>query len=302
MPGWPNFFIAGAPRCGTTTLHAWLPSMPGVFMARIKEPNYFSRCVIGEEHPMVKPIRKDREYLRLFSEAGDAQVVGEATPFYLADPEAPVEMHRKCPDAHVLASLRDPVERLYSHYFMMRNNVPGMGSFMDEIQRGLSLQGIRNVAYLDPVLGLYSRQIERFRREFGKRFKAIVFEEWTRDTSRTYRAIGEFLGLKTGVQGAPAPQQRRYSEARGPLVRFLFGNRYLSRATESLVPYRLRKYIRKAALVKETPKPPMDPQARAFLVDYYREDVERTQRLLGRPFPLPWPNFQPREEEARRAG
>ena len=299
MTRWPNFFIVGAPRCGTSTLHAWLPSMPGVFMARIKEPNYFSRCVIGDDHPMVRPIRKEREYLRLFSDAGDAKIVGEATPFYLEDPEAPVEIKRKCAEARVLASLRDPVERLYSHYFMMRNNVPGMGSFMDEIKRGLSLQGIRNVAFLDPTIGLYSRQLERYRREFGKRFKAIVFEEWTRDTPRTYRVISDFLGLDPVIQGIPAPQQRRYSEARGPLVRFLFGNRYLSRATEALVPYGLRKYVRRAALVKEVPKPPMDERARAFLVDFYRDDVERTQRILGRPFPLPWPNFQVQEQELR---
>lgn len=300
MTQWPNFFVAGAPRCGTSTLHAWLPSLPGVFMARIKEPNYFSRCVIGDGHPMVKPIRRDRDYLRLFSEAGDAKIVGEATPFYLADPEAPVQIRRKCHDARVLASLRDPVERLYSHYLMMRNNLPGMGSFMEEIERGLSLQGIRNVAFLDPTIGLYSRAIERYRREFDKhRFKVIVLEEWTRDTRRTLRGINDFLGLEPIAGSIPAPQQRRYSEARGPLVRFLFGNRHLSRAAEALVPYQLRKSLRKKVLVKETPKPLMDPDAREFLVRYYQEDVERTQRLLGRP--LPWPNFR-LEERALLAG
>lgn len=300
MTQWPNFFVAGAPRCGTSTLHAWLPSLPGVFMARIKEPNYFSRCVIGDEYPMVKPIRRDRDYLRLFEEAGDAIVRGEATPFYLADPEAPVQIRRKCRDARVLVTLRDPVERLYSHYLMMRNNLPGMGSFMEEIERGLSLQGIRNVAYLDPTIGLYSRAIERYRREFDKhRFKVIVLEEWTCDTLRTLRGIGEFLGLEPVLRGIPAPQQRRYSEARGPLVRFLFGNRHLSRAAEALVPYQLRKSLRKKVLVKETPKPLMDPDAREFLVRYYQEDVERTQRLLGRP--LPWPNFR-LEERALLAG
>jgi len=300
MNQWPNFFVAGAPRCGTTTLHAWLPSLPGVYMARIKEPNYFSRCVIGDKHPMVKPIRRDRDYLRLFDDAGDSRIVGEATPFYLADPEAPVQIRRKCGEARVLVTLRDPVERLYSHYLMMRNNLPEMGAFMDEIERGLSLQGIRNIAYLDPSIGLYSRAIERYRREFDRyRFKVIVLEEWVRDTPRTLRVISEFLGLDPAVAAAPAPRQRRYSEARGPLVRYLFGNRHFSRATEALVPYGLRKYVRRSVLVKETPKPPMDPRAREFLVDYYRDDVDKTQRLLGRP--LPWPNFR-QQEPAIRAG
>ena len=41
MTRWPNLFIAGAPRCGTTSLHVWLPAIPGIFMSRIKEPNFF---------------------------------------------------------------------------------------------------------------------------------------------------------------------------------------------------------------------------------------------------------------------
>ena len=300
MPQWPNFFIAGAPRCGTTSLHAWLPLLPGVFMSRIKEPNYFSRSVIGADHPMVQPIRSERAYLRLFRDAGDARIVGEATPFYLADPEAPLQIKRKCPDAKVLVTLRDPVERLYSHYLMMRNNLGGLGEFMEEIARGLRHQGNRNLAILDPSLGLYGRQIERYRRVFGERdFKVIVLEKWSGDAARTLRRIAEFLGLEPVVTGHPAPVQRRYAEARGPLVRFVFGNRKLSRATESLIPFRLRKLIRGKFLVKQAAKPPMDPQAREFLIRYYQDDVRMTEQLLGQP--LPWLNFR-FAERARRVG
>ncbi len=291
MSQWPNFFVAGAPRCGTSSLHAWLSSMPGVFMCRIKEPNFFSRSVIGDGHPMVAPIRDESDYLRLFAGAGNAQVIGEATPFYLGDPEAPARIRRKSPEARVLASVRDPVERLYSHYLMMRNNLTGMHGFMEEIVRGLALRGDRNLAVLDPTIGLYSRQIERYRREFGEeRFRVIVLEEWSRDVPRTLQALGAFLGLNPVPTGTPTPAQRRYGEARGPVVRFLFGNRKLSRATEAVIPFRLRKYIRNAMLVKAVPKPPMDPRAREFLVNYYADDVARTERLLGRS--LPWPNFR----------
>jgi hypothetical protein len=269
-------------------------------MSRIKEPNYFSRSLIGRRHPMVQPIRSDHEYLRLFRAANGAKIVGEATPFYLQDPEAAAQIHSKSPDARVLVSLRDPVERLYSHYLMMQNNLPSMNSFMEEIERGLEMGGARNVAYLDPRTGLYSQQLERYRREFGHRaFKVIILEEWTRNTPRALRSISDFLGLGPVLSAMPAPRQRRYAEARGPMVRFLFGNRRLSRAAEALIPYGLRKYVRKAVLVKETPKPPMDPRAREFLINYYRDDVARTERILGRL--LPWPNFQ-MGEESRRVG
>jgi hypothetical protein len=258
-------------------------------MSRIKEPNFFSRTVIGESHPMVKPIRDEADYLRLFNAAGSATVLGEATPFYLADSEAPSLIRDKSPDARAIASLRDPVERLYSHYLMMRNNLPSMGSFMEEIERGFLHRGNRDLAILDPELGLYSHQVERYQRTFGDRFKVLVLEEWSHDPARTLRSISEFLGLGPVVIAPPTPAQRRYAAARGPLVRFLFGNRQLSRAAEALIPFRLRKYIRNAMLVKVAPRPAMDAQARAILTEYYREDVRRTERLLGRT--LPWPNF-----------
>jgi Sulfotransferase domain len=291
MSHWPNLFIAGAPRCGTSSLHAYLRTVPGIFMSRIKEPNFFSRSVIGERHPMVKPIRSEKKYLKLFSDAGDAKVIGEATPFYLEDPEAPGLIDRTVPEAKVIVTLRDPVERLFSHYLMMRNNQQARGSLMDEILRGLALQGkSRNLAVLSPSTGLYSRQIERYRRVFGdRRFKIIILEEWRQNVPRAVRHILDFLEIEGDPGNDPLPPQRGYSEARGPLVRFLFGNRTISRVAENLVPFRLRKRVRSAILVRHAPKPVMEREAREFLIGYYWEDVRRLEKLLGRR--LPWRNF-----------
>ena len=293
MPRWPNLFIAGAPRCGTSSLHSYLQGMPGIFMSRIKEPNYFSRTVIGDRHPMVKPIRNRERYLRLFDDAGDAKIIGEATPFYLEDPDAPGLIHDAVPEAKFIISLRDPVERLYSHFLMMRNNRPAMGTFMQKIQRGLAHQGDLDMAVLAPTTGLYSRQVARYLRVFGEEsVYVLVLEEWARDVPRALAHILKFLGIDHDCGEFSDPPQRRYAEARGPVVRFLFGNRAISRATEAMIPYRLRKLVRNAFLVKRAAKPKMDDEDRRFLVQYYREDVRRLELLLGRR--LPWRNFRSR--------
>lgn len=290
MSNWPNLFIAGAPRCGTSSLHAHLQSIPGIYMSRIKEPNFFSRSVIGIDHPMVRPIRNEQQYLQLFRGAGNSKVVGEATPFYLEDPAAPSLINRVAPDARVIVSLRDPVERLHSHYLMMRNNLPAIGSFIDEIKRGIAFEGNRNLALLTPSTGLYGRQVERYLQVFGEdRFEVLILEEWSRDVRATIRQIVDFLDVEHEVDEIANLPQRKYAEARGPLVRFLFGNRTISRMSEALIPFQLRKRVRNALLVRHVQKPEMDAAAREFLIDYYRHDVRFLEELLGRR--LPWRNF-----------
>lgn len=300
MPTWPNLFIAGAPRCGTSSLHAWLQAIPGIFMSRIKEPNYFSRAVIADDHPMVRPIRDEKRYLQLFAGAGDAKVVGEASPTYLRDPEAPNLIDRTVPGAKVLVSLRDPVERLHSHYLMMQNNRRGMGSFMTEFERGLALQHNRNLAVLVPDAGLYCEQVRRYRQVFGDgRFKVLIFEELMADIPGTLQQVLAFLEIDHDIGDFAEPAQRQHGEARGPLVRYLFGSRLLSRASEALIPYRLRKRVRNAMLMKQVPKPSMDPETRNRLIRYYSDDVLRLETLLGRR--LPWRNFG-RELKSRNVG
>lgn len=290
MRVWPNLFIAGAPRCGTSSLHAWLNGIPGIRMSRIKEPNYFSRRVIADDHPLVKPIRDEDEYLQLWSGAGEARYLGEASPNYLEDPDAPELIARRVPDARIVVSLRDPVERYHSTYLMFRNNLTSIGSLVREIRKGIEFQDNPSVPVITPRTGLYAAQVERYRAVFGDaQFKVLIFEEMMADIPAALGEILGFLGIKHPIAAFSEPAQRQYSEARGPLVRFLFGNRFISRTAESLIPYALRKRIRNAFLVREAPKPALDPEAREFLADYYRDDVARLERVLGRR--LPWINF-----------
>lgn len=300
MAVWPNLFIAGAPRCGTTSLHAWLHQIPGIWMSRIKEPNYFSRQAIADDDPLVKPIRDDARYLALFDGAGEARYRGEASPNYLEDPGAPAMILERSPDARVIVSLRDPVERLYSIYLMFRNNVSGLGSFAEEVERGLANAPGRRRKVLRADTGLYAAQVERYRRAFGHaRFKILVFEDMIADVPAALRDVLQFLAIEHSVEGFSEPQQRQYGEARGPLVRFLFGNRLISRAAERFVPYRLRKQVRNRFLVKPAVKQEMEPETRAMLVRYYRDDVARLEEMLGRR--LPWRNFA-RDLPSERAG
>ena len=85
---WPNFFIVGAPKAGTTSLYWYLRNITGIYMSSIKEPNYFSIKVRPKDY-FLRPIRDKRKYLNLFKDVIDEKIIGEASPSYLRDPEAP---------------------------------------------------------------------------------------------------------------------------------------------------------------------------------------------------------------------
>lgn len=75
MEKWPNFFIVGAPRCGTTSLYEYLKQTPGIYMSTVKEPHYFSQSI----DPALlyrTPIRDKKKYLALFQKATNEKAIG----------------------------------------------------------------------------------------------------------------------------------------------------------------------------------------------------------------------------------
>jgi len=96
MEHWPNFFIVGAPRAGTTSLYEFLKRTKGVFMPSYKEPHYFS-VTIDRSLINRKPIRDKKKYLQLFKKVNNEKAVGEASTSYLWDTEAPKLIYKKKP-------------------------------------------------------------------------------------------------------------------------------------------------------------------------------------------------------------
>lgn len=47
MTARPDFFVAGASKCGTTALFEYLSSHPHVYMSRDKEPKFFCTDLLG---------------------------------------------------------------------------------------------------------------------------------------------------------------------------------------------------------------------------------------------------------------
>lgn len=105
----PNFFIIGAPKCGTTSLAHWLSAHPQVFMSPVKEP-HFHNTDMGH-----RLFWNRNDYDALFRHATEEhRAVGEASVWYLYSRDAVPNILAECPDARLIVCLRNPVEMAVS--------------------------------------------------------------------------------------------------------------------------------------------------------------------------------------------
>src|SRR5665647_751711 len=103
----PDFFIVGAPKCGTTAMNNYLAQHPDVFMAQ-KEIHYF-----GSDLKMRVKV-SESEYLNYFQNAEEKKLIGEASVWYLFSEKAAAEIKAFSPQAKIIIMLRDPIDVLHS--------------------------------------------------------------------------------------------------------------------------------------------------------------------------------------------
>ena len=107
---WPDFFLVGAPKCGTTTLFRYLEANEALFLAPEKEPGFF--CA---DLPF-RHVTSEPDYAALFADAGGERIAGEASPWYLYSRTAVPAILDRNPDARFIVLLRDPSRMAVSLY------------------------------------------------------------------------------------------------------------------------------------------------------------------------------------------
>src|SRR5262245_21415535 len=94
----PDFFVVGAPKCGTTALDAYLKQHPDIFIPARKELHYFGSDLAFLKAPRISL----EEYLTQFGPAQDQRRVGETSVWYLYSQQAAAEISKFCREAQVI--------------------------------------------------------------------------------------------------------------------------------------------------------------------------------------------------------
>jgi hypothetical protein len=291
-PVLPTFFIVGAAKAGTTSLYHYLNQHPDVYMSPNKEPHWFSRVrpVPGQDS---RPVASEEEYLELFNEWNGESAIGEASPSYLWDEEAPYRIKEAVPHAKIIAILRDPVERAYSHYLMQvregKEDLPFMAALQQDYHEENKAWSASRL-YVD--LGFYADQVQRYLEVFGEEQVKICLyaKELIRNPRALLKSVMEFIEVDPRYAASVRTDtwSNTYAVPRSRLALDVFRSRIrrsrrFEALKEKLIPdQRLRARIRETLLYKAGTKPQMDVQARKFLIDLYREDVHRLASLIDR--------------------
>ncbi len=199
-PVLPNFFIIGAPKCGTTSLARWLSAHPQVFMSRIKEPHFFSTDLGNRKFD------SECKYLQLFASATARHLaVGEASTWYLFSDAAVPAIESRLQGVRYIVLTRDPVEMARS---LHHHNVRVLHEDKADLMEAWWLQEPRRrgdripATCTEPAFLQYlsacalGRQLERlYERVDPRRVLHLKLETLQSDPGAEYRRVLEFLGL-----------------------------------------------------------------------------------------------------------
>jgi Sulfotransferase domain len=215
----PDFVVIGTQKGGTSFFYRLVTEHPLVRGAAAKELHFFDN----------KFSEGVGWYRRCFSKGkrvdGYRTITGEASPSYLFDPQVPERMARIVPNARLIALLRNPVDRAYSHYQMeVRRGKEGR-SFEEATEEEMTSaedegNTVVDVRYAYLRRGLYAEQLERFS-FFANRDRLLVVKSENLFTRRleVLERVLSFLRLPPFESTLAPPAGRPTYEPMDPLTR-----------------------------------------------------------------------------------
>lgn len=309
-PRLPNFILAGAGESGTTSLYHYLKQHPQVYMSPIKEPNFFAAADIMslpgfkpmeeqrlstllakiEAHghsggPVSIPVTKWEHYLRLFQNVRDEIAIGEASVMYLWFPSTAPAIQRTLPRAKLFFLLRDPTERLHTLYLKTRHANHRI-TFRDWVSQAMQANpDRRKEIQRHPIpldCGLYATHLQRFFDMFPReQIRIYLYEAYRADPRAILRDIFGFLGVNADH---PIDTSQRHHETTVPrfpaldrLRHRILGNTPLTTWLPAPVGQALRKFY-----LQGKGSFAIDSDDRRLVIDYYRDEILRTQDLIGK--------------------
>jgi len=301
----PNLFLVGSGKCGTTTLYDYLSQHPDVFMSIPKEPAYFCKDFHKESDEFHKKqkfffFRNKQDYLKLFSSAKTQKIIGEASTLYFPSKVAAKNIFEFNPDAKIIILIREPVDLLYSvhgeYVLRFRENI---NDFFKALAAERQRRNGENIPKMVPTPSLlfysdkvkFSSHIKRYLDLFDrKQVKILIYEEFRENNVKVFRDVLRFIGLDNHIN-IDLRSHRSARKIRSNLLIKLLSSSYISQIPKKIIKgknyFKLRSSFYKL-IAKKEPRPQLPPKIRKELMEKYKEEVEKTERLINKDLSKIW--------------
>lgn len=298
-PG-PDAIIIGAPKAGTSALHAALAGHPGVYASPVKEPKYYMCADApppayvgpGDAHSQQEWIWRRHDYQALFAAAPADALRLESTPFYLYLRSSRQRIAEELPDARLVVVVRDPIDRAYSNW--MHLWVDGLEPEADFVTAWRAEEQRIDAGWAPfwhyRRMGRYGEQLaDLFTRVDRERVLVLRYWQLVSKPAETLNRVSDFLGIATDQVGVVPPDNSRPFVQPGLRSRILAPVvRAGARAGAYAPPQVWRRASRPlvSALQRGGPeqRPRLSTEQRTALLQDCLDDIAQLEEVLGESF------------------
>ena len=296
----PDAIVIGAPKAGTSALHAALARHPQVYASAVKEPKHYlctdapppAYTGPGDAHSQQEWVWRAEDYARLFEPAPEGSVRLESTPFYLYARSARRRIAEELPDARLVVVVRDPIDRAYSNW--MHLYVDGLEPEADFVA-ACRAEESRVHAGWAPFwhyrrMGRYGEQLaDLFDHVDRDRVLVLRYFQLVSKPVETLDRVARFLGIEEGLVGTVPPDNSRGFVRPGLRTEALSRIIRLGAAAGAYAPpqvWRRASVPLTRALQAGGPdrRPRLTPEQRGELLSACTDDIAVLEDVLGESF------------------
>lgn len=284
----PNFFIVGAPKCGTTSIASWLSQHPDIFMTAHKEPHHFNTDMTHRNFPEL------RDYELLFDSVAEEAAIGEASVWYLYSKDAIANLEQYSKGPRYIVCLRNPVDMAYSLHeqqvFSGNEDQTDFAKAWRLAERRRAGSDIPSRA-TDASTLIYAdacatgTQVERLLSQVDRdRVRFVLMNDLKDKPGEVLNGLLQFLGVSTDdrieLRVENVAKQRksviaqRVTQALGRIKRATGFSKSFGLLTRIDIWNR-----------KPHDRVPIDPVLRSALLKHFEAEIMKIEKVLGRPLP-----------------
>ncbi|WP_456440386.1 sulfotransferase family protein [Psychroserpens sp.] len=302
---YPNLFIPGAAKSGTSSLHELLNQHPDICMSSHKEPSFWT----SDNFHLINN-KRIKKYLNYFNTKPNAIYKGESSTTYMLFPgfKERIKEHYNTKDLRFIFILRNPIDRIYSHYWYVK----GVGSENLNLKKAIlkdknlepnfshELPEGRFKNYFQ--YGLYGKWLTSFYESFDEsQIKILIFEDFKNNPLKTANECFDFLNLSpiNTLQELDTNETAiiKYQKLYKSILKITQGNIKLMKPIYLLIPRFIKTKIKhniSDIIIKYTKTnkkyPKLSPNDRLWIKDMYKDDFELLKKVTGKNFNL-WKDF-----------